>query len=96
MNTPLFSGQINRSHTMRFTIVVSLSENEAQTFRQNSLERVLNNAIHCGQLGETRFKNQLDREKASTLWQDVEEVKPLLDGIWKSVQNEIFKRSQTK
>lgn len=77
---------------MKIIVELELSRLEMATICSNSIERVLNNAIHIG--GEAELGKPLsegDRERASTLWQDCEELKPITTKLWGAVHNQIFK-----
>lgn len=67
---------------MKVTLEIELSESQVAQLLSNSIERVMNNAIYVGANGELAFRKQVARERASTLWQDCEELKPLVCEIW--------------
>lgn len=68
---------------------IELSREEIFKLRQNSIERVFNNAIEVGTDGEKELSG-LAAERASTLWQDAEDLKELVDKLWRTAQNETF------
>ncbi len=73
---------------MKITIELDLSIPEARHLLSNSLERVMNNAIFVGNKTES-VKEASDvglAERASTLWQDCEALKPLADKLWRTAQ----------
>lgn len=55
--------------------------------RDYSIERFLNTAIQVG------FKWQSRDENASTLQQDAQDLKPILEYIWANLQNELHKQT---
>ena len=75
---------------MKLSLVIEITEQEAQTISENALERVLSNAIRVGKHGAVNFTNELQSERASILKDDCETLKPIVSRIWRDVQNAIF------
>lgn len=75
---------------MKVVLELELSDTEVLVFRQNSIERVFHNAIWVGQ----RFEQQDPTERASILWQDCEELKPIVTHLWNSIRNATFTDSR--
>lgn len=65
---------------MKITITLDLDDAEQNTLLQYSIERVLNNAIYVG--GQVELAKGGLGERASTLWQDCEDLLPLTRKIW--------------
>ena len=76
---------------MKLTIELELDKREQQQILQNSIERVMNNAMSIGEAVEQHMKLDNLREDASILWQDCEELKPLNRKLWCAVQDAIFR-----
>jgi hypothetical protein len=76
---------------MKVTIELELSAKDIKLIRINSIERVMNNAIAVGLVGEQQLKSQGDKECASTLWQDCEDLKSTVDKLWNSVRNQTWR-----
>jgi hypothetical protein len=76
---------------MKITIEIDLTEKQEVQIRQNSIERVLNNAISVGSRTENSGVSTGLREDASTLWQDAEDLKYVTTYIWNAVRDGIFK-----
>jgi hypothetical protein len=84
----------------KILVELDLTPAEAKMLAQNSVERVLNNAIRVGGWVEEHLdggpkmsdEEQTMAESGSTLWQDCEELKPLVVKIWWAVHEEVFKR----
>jgi hypothetical protein len=69
---------------------VELTEAEALQLTTNSIERVMNNAIHVGAVFERGGRSREgDRERASTLWQDCEELLPVMRKLWWDAANAV-------
>jgi hypothetical protein len=75
-------------------VYLTLDEQEYRALLQNSIERVMNNAISVG--NELQYFHQVGAvptetpaELASTLWQDCDELKPLVVKIWGAVQQSV-------
>jgi hypothetical protein len=75
---------------MKFKIEVELSEADQRRVMENSIARVLNNAIFVGKQVETSEDEEL-AERASILWQDCEELISLTRNLWEAVRDAIFK-----
>lgn len=73
---------------MKVQIELELTERELRLLLQNSLERVMNNAIYVGTTVEDHTKGHIS-ERASTLWQDCEELKPLTVKLWCTAQEAV-------
>ena len=80
---------------MKLTVTIDLTKLEEAQLGQNSIERVLNNAIFVGgevdEAGEVTVPEDM-AERASILWQDCEELKPLVCKIWAALQNARFEQ----
>jgi hypothetical protein len=76
---------------IKLVVEVELNNDEFVYLMEHSVERIFNNAIYIGELGEVQLRSEVARERASTLWQDVEEVKPLLVRLWAKLMNEAHK-----
>ena len=74
---------------MKLTIEVEISDKDRIQVLQNSLERVMNNAIFVGQCCE-KIKNSMVAERSSTLWQDCEELKDLTCKLWDALRNKVY------
>jgi hypothetical protein len=80
----------------KVTVEFELTDAEVIQLRQNSIERVLSNGIEVGQLVELSARPPLRpvsptlAESASTLWQDCEELKPVVTKLWGALQNAVF------
>lgn len=74
---------------MKVTITLELSEVDQIHIRQNSIERVMNNAIFVGGKVE-RVKDESLAERASTLWQDCEELKSVTSRLWNAAREAIY------
>lgn len=72
---------------MKHTIEIELTDAQWKLVRSMSLERMINNAINIGGLAQAQLKEESNREDGSSLWQDFEELKPLLMIIWRAVHN---------
>ena len=72
-------------------VKIALSSADVALVMQNSLERVLNNAIDCGNELEKHGTGDFIKESGSTLWQDCEELKPFLVKLWGLIQQESWK-----
>lgn len=72
----------------KFTITVELDDADQLYLLQNAIERGINNAIWVGRRVEKKTAGDMS-ERASTLWQDFEEVKPLLCKIWGATQEAV-------
>lgn len=71
------------------TLELELTYKDIMRIRQNSIERVLNNAIFIG--GEVEHSKNPDlSERGSILWQDCEELKPTVDKLWNRTRNALF------
>lgn len=83
---------------MKITLTLELTEAEARQVLDNSIERVMNNAIHVGSAAQgCIYLSEGLRENASTLWQDCEELKPITYKLWENVRNALFiARTQRK
>jgi len=76
--------------THKLTIEIEMSSENIRRLRENSILRVMNNAIFVGEKGEQKFQSDDLRERASTLWQDCEELKLIVNDLWRSAQNAAF------
>lgn len=70
----------------------ALTAAEEKLILQSSIERVFNNAIFIGHIGESDLKEEEQRERASILWQDCEELKWVARKLWEREKDNIFKR----
>lgn len=75
--------------TITVECTFTLTQEQYTQLLQNSIERVLNNAIEIGGWGETGVVPRSVREDASILWQDCTELKPLVCQIWTRVQEDV-------
>jgi hypothetical protein len=77
--------------TMKIKIEIEVTDAEQKALLQNSIERVLNNAIDVGSAVEQKGArvSQDIRDRASTLWQDCEELKPIVSKVWWAAANEV-------
>jgi hypothetical protein len=78
----------------KFTFTVDLDENDKLRLLQNSIERVMNNAIWVGGEAQNELKGDAS-ERGSTLWQDCEELKPLTCKIWGAAQEAVRRGPQS-
>lgn len=67
---------------MKLTIVIELSHEEEIYLRDNSVERVLNNAFSLA----IRAPNA---ERSAAI-QDIPEIKPLVTKLWSAAQNALY------
>ena len=81
---------------MKHSIEIELTDAQWKLVRSMSLERMINNAINIGGLGETQLKEERDRQDASSLWQDFEELKSTLMAIWNAVHNVAFIKTSAR
>jgi hypothetical protein len=76
---------------MKVTVEFDLPPSAIKAIRANSIERVMNNAVALGLVGEKQLPRQGDRECASTLWQDCEDLKPIVERLWNTVRNSTWR-----
>lgn len=78
------------------TVVVELELTDAEQMRllENSIERVMNNAIRVGTWAEKPGNTRLKRlqEDGSVLWQDCEELKPLVCKFWSAISEAVRRK----
>ena len=75
---------------LTITVTLVLSQREQAHILQNSIERVLNNAIFVGEKA-CASKDEATSERGFTLFQDCEDLKEITTKLWNSARNEIFK-----
>jgi hypothetical protein len=76
---------------MKIIIEIELNELEVKRIQTNSIERVMNNAIRIGRVGSDQLTKSGDREDASILSEDCEDLKWTVVQLWNAARNEIFK-----
>lgn len=74
--------------TKTIKVELELTDAEMRRLLSISLERVINNAIYVGSAAEDDPVEEVS-ERASTLWQDCEELKPLLMRLWDGAANNL-------
>jgi hypothetical protein len=79
----------------KILIEIDLDKTEMAQICQNSIERLMNNAITVGEFiqSHTAATHPQMSDRGSTLWQDCEELKALNTKLWDVVRNEIFKQA---
>jgi hypothetical protein len=76
---------------MRVTITLELSKQAEHSLLQNSIERVMNNAIYVGRKAERSWRqDETSAERASILHQDCEELKPLVCALWNAARESLM------
>lgn len=75
--------------TRTIQLTLELTVPDQRRLLSNSLGRVMNNAVRVGGEAESALPLEGDRERASTLWQDAEELGPLAERLWAAVANAI-------
>lgn len=76
---------------MQITITLTLTESEFIQLRDNSIERVLNNAASVGSKVERLARGSLS-EQASALWQDADELNTITTKLWNAARNAAFEK----
>lgn len=71
---------------MAITLLLTLSPAELRLLRENSLERVLNNAIFVGERTMHQTRGELS-ERAGVLVDAVEALKVLASNLWDAARN---------
>lgn len=75
---------------VEITLKVTLTYAEQLQLLQNSVERVLNNAIAVGSaVQDAAVVDSHIRERGSTLWQDAEELLPVVRKLWWEAANQV-------
>lgn len=81
---------IGPAHGPASNSMSTLTHDEVLTLLQNSIERFLNNAIEVGKLIEKRPHSISPlSELASTMYQDAEDLKPVVCKVWNLIQEAI-------
>lgn len=87
---------MTKRETVTVTLELELDHAEQTRLLQNSIERVMNNAIQVGQHAQDPGDNDDSKaqfsEQGSILWQDCQELKPLVNKIWWAVQEAVRKK----
>lgn len=64
---------------------MNFTEAEKRLLLENSIERVLNNALWVGDVG-MKARDPVVSERAGILVDDVAHLKPLVDKLWREAQ----------
>lgn len=84
--------RVNEDKTI--TLTITLTPKEINDITENSMERVMNNAIDVGGYVERESKSDGYAERGSTLWQDCEDLKWTVNKLWNQTRDAIFRAAQ--